>query len=199
MSEHLPRLKLPVGERDHIQGSPEAKVTLVEFGDYQCPYCGEAYGIVKSVQEKYKEDLRFVFRNFPLTEVHPHAEVGAEIAEASAAQGKFWEMHDFVYEHQSHLSKIDFFLEYAEKSLELDAKRMGEEIANHQYLPRIREDFSTGVRSGVNGTPTFFINDFRHNGDYQFETFVVAIDPILENPVAKPSAKSKTRKKIRAK
>ena len=199
MSEHVPMLKLPVGERDHIQGSLEAKVTLVEFGDYQCPYCGEAYGIVKSVQEKYKEDLRFVFRNFPLTEVHPHAEVGAEIAEASAAQGKFWEMHDFIYEHQPHLSKIDFFLEYAEKSLRLDTKRMGEEIANHRYLQRIREDFSTGVRSGVNGTPTFFINDFRHNGDYQFETFVAAIDSILENPVAKPSAKSKMRKKVRAK
>ncbi len=199
MSEHVPKLKLPVGERDHIQGSPDAKVTLVEFGDYQCPYCGEAYGIVKRVQEKYKENLRFVFRNFPLTEIHPYAEVGAEIAEAAAAQGKFWEMHDFLYEHQPHLSNVDFFLEYAEKSLGLDAKRLGEEIAKHQYLPRIREDFSTGVRSGVNGTPTFFINDLRHNGDYEFETFVTAIDRVLKKPVAKPSTKSKTTKKVSAK
>jgi protein-disulfide isomerase len=199
MSEHVPKLKLPVGERDHIQGAPDAKVTLVEFGDYQCPYCGEAYGIIKRVQEKYKENLRFVFRNFPLTEIHPHAEVGAEIAEAAAEQGKFWEMHDFLYEHQTYLSRVEFFLEYAEKSLGLDAKRMGEEIAKHQYLPRIREDFSTGVRSGVNGTPTFFINDLRHNGDYQFETFVAAIDRVLKKPVAKPTAKNKSRKKVRAK
>jgi len=196
MSEHVPKLKLPVGDRDHLQGSPDAKVTLVEFGDYQCPYCGEAYGIVKRVQEKYKDELRFVFRNFPLTEIHPRAEFGAEMAEAAAAQGKFWEMHDYLYEHQAQLSNPPYFLEYAEK-LGLDAKRIAGEIANHQYLPRIQEDFSTGVRSGVNGTPTFFVNDLRHNGDYQFETFVAAIDRILKPPVSRRSAKT-TKEKIRA-
>jgi protein-disulfide isomerase len=199
MSEHVPKLRMPVGDRDHVQGPPGAKITLLEFGDYQCPYCGEAYGIVKRVQAKYQEDLRFVFRNFPLTEIHPRAEVSAEIAEAAAAQGKFWEMHDFIYEHQPHLSDVNFFLQYAEKNLGLDAKRMGEEISTHHYLPRIREDFSTGVRSGVNGTPTFFINDLRHNGDYQFETFVAAIDRILKKPVLKPLSKSKSSKKVRAK
>jgi protein-disulfide isomerase len=205
MSEHSPKLRLPVGERDHIQGPPEAKVTLVEFGDYQCPYCGEAYGIVKKVQDMYKDVLRFVFRNFPLTDVHPFAEDGAEIAEAAAAQGKFWEMHDFIYEHQSHLSTADFFVQYAEDKLGLDGKRMAEEISSQKYAPRIREDFSTGVRSGVNGTPTFFINDLRHNGDYQFETFIAAIDNALKKPqagtntvAAKKKAKSPV-KKARAK
>jgi protein-disulfide isomerase len=202
MSEHVPKLKLPVGDRDHVQGSPYVKVTLVEFGDYQCPYCGEAYSIVKRVQEKYRDELRFVFRNFPLTEIHPRAEFGAEMAEAAAVQGKFWEMHDYLYEHQAQLSNAQYFLEYAEK-LGLDAKRIAEEIANHQYLPRIREDFSTGVRSGVNGTPTFFVNDLRHNGDYQFETFVAAIDGVLKPRASRPSAKTamkKTtqKKKVRA-
>ncbi len=203
MSEHTPRLRLPVGERDHVQGPTEAKVTLLEYGDYQCPYCGEAYGIVKKVQAKFRDQLRFVFRNFPLTEVHPFAETGAEIAESAATQGKFWEMHDFIYEHQPHLSNPDFFVQYAEKDLGLNAARMREEIANHVYLPRIKEDFSTGVRSGVNGTPTFFLNDLRHNGDYQYETFVAAIERAL-NPKpqksgTRASVKRKApRKKVRA-
>ncbi len=201
MSEHTPRLRLPVGDRDHIQGSSDARVTLLEFGDYQCPYCGEAYGIVKKVQARFGDDLRFVFRNFPLTEVHPFAEVGAEIVEAAGSQSKFWEMHDFIYEHQSHLSNVNFFLEFAENNLGLDGKQMSEEVASHKYLPRIREDFTTGVRSGVNGTPTFFINDLRHNGDYQFETFVTAIERALKPSVkASPATKRKaSRKKVRAK
>lgn len=204
MSEHVPRLKLPVGERDHVQGRADAKVTLVEYGDYQCPYCGEAYGIIKKVQEKFRDDLRFVFRNFPLTEVHPYAGIGAEIAESAGAHGKFWEMHDFVYEHQSQLSNLGFFLEYGEKNLGLNARLMNEEISSHVYVQRIREDFMTGVRSGVNGTPTFFINDLRHNGDYQFETLVAAIEralkPESKKTVTVPVTKSKTtKKKVRAK
>lgn len=200
MSEHVPKLRALVAERDHIQGPADAKVTLLEYGDYQCPYCGEAYGIVKKVQGKYSHDLRFVFRNFPLTEIHPFAENGAEIAESASAQGKFWEMHDFVYENQPHLSDVRFFLNYAESNLGLDAKRMGDEISRREYSPRIREDFMSGVRSGVNGTPTFFINDFRHNGDYQFETLVPAIehalkDSIGKNSGAKPVIAKKSTKK----
>jgi protein-disulfide isomerase len=197
MSEHTPRLKLPVGKKDHVQGSPDAKVTLIEYGDYQCPYCGEAHGIVKRVQEKFGSDLRFVFRNFPLTEVHPRAEFGAEMAESAADQGKFWEMHDFLYEHQSYLSNEEFFLKYAEK-LGLDAQRIRKEIATHVHAPRIHEDFIGGVRSGVNGTPTFFINDLRHNGDYQFETLVSAIENVLRSrkkETVSKAPKQKAKKK----
>jgi len=190
---------MPVSDRDHIQGSTDAKATLLEFGDYQCPYCGEAYGIVKQVQQQFGQDLRFVFRNFPLTDVHPYAEVGAEIAEAAASQGKFWEMHDFLYEHQQHLSNLNYFLDFAAKELSLDINRMSREITNHTYLPRIREDFSTGIRSGVNGTPTFFINELRHNGDYQFDTLVAAIEKAMkQKPKEEVKAKSVSRTKKRA-
>jgi len=199
MSEHKPSLKLSVGDRDHIQGSPDAKVTLLEYGDYQCPYCGEAYGTVKKVQEKFGSDLRFVFRNFPLTEVHPRAQFGAEMAESAANQGKFWEMHDYLYEHQSYLSNEELFLQYAESKLGIDAQRIRKEITTHEHLPRIREDFMSGVRSGVNGTPTFFINDFRHNGDYQFETLVSAIEKALAGKEKKQKIVAKISKRKSAK
>jgi protein-disulfide isomerase len=163
-------------ERDHIQAPSTAKVTLLEYGDYQCPYCGEAYPIIKKIQKRFGDDLRFVFRNFPLTEVHPFAEIGAEIAEAAGAQGKFWEMHDHLYENQWALSNWEFFLKYAETKLRLDSKRMREEVTTHAYTPRIKEDFLSGIKSGVNGTPTLFINDLRHNGDYEYEVLEEAIE-----------------------
>jgi protein-disulfide isomerase len=176
-SEDTPKLTLPVDEtRDHIQGSSTAKVTLVQYGDYQCPYCGEAYPIIKSIQKRFGSDLRFVFRNFPITEAHPFAETGAEIAEAAGAQGKFWEMHDFLYENQQSLSNVDFFARFAKEKLGLDGKRLKEEVLNRTYTPRIKEDFMSGVRSGVNGTPTFFINDYRHNGSYDYEVLEEAIE-----------------------
>ena len=172
-------------------------MTLLEYGDYQCPYCGEAYGIVKRVQEKFGADLQFVFRNFPLTEIHPRAEFAAEMAESASDQGKFWEMHDFLYEHQPNLGNEEFFLQHAGSVLGLDAERIRKEIATHAHLQRIRQDFMSGVRSGVNGTPTFYINGLRHNGDYEFETFVSAIEAAL---TAKPkrapiAAKRKIAKK----
>jgi protein-disulfide isomerase len=194
MSEHTPTLKLPVGDRDHVQGNADAKATLLEYGDYQCPYCGEAYGIVKRVQEKFGSDLRFVFRNFPLTEVHPKAEFGAELAESSSDQGKFWEMHDYIYEHQQYLSNEDFFLQFAESKLGLDAQRIKKEVATHAHLPSIREDFISGVRSGVNGTPTFFINGSRHNDDYQFGTLVSAIERALKGNLKKPKVAARSPK-----
>ena len=162
--EDSPRLTIPVlAERDHVQGSINAPLTLVEYGDYQCPYCGAAYPEVKKVQKRLGSKLRFVFRNFPITSSHEFAERAAEIAEGSAAGGKFWEMHDFLYEHQDLLGDVDAILEFA-SSLGLDAASMREEIANHTYLARIKEDFNGGIRSGVNGTPTFFINGTRYNG-----------------------------------
>lgn len=195
MPEDSPRLRLLITQgRDHIQGSPEAVANLVEYGDYQCPYCGEAYPIVKKVQEKFASDLCYVFRNFPLTDAHPFAETSAEVAEAAGAQGKFWEMHDFIYEHQQNLSNPDFFVQYAGDKLNLDSNKMAEEISNHTYLPRIREDFSSGVRSGVNGTPTFFINGVRHNGDYSYETLVAAIENATKEGKSAERVKPRARK-----
>jgi protein-disulfide isomerase len=174
-----PRLRLPVSaSRDHIAGSDQAAATLVEYGDYQCPFCGAAYPIVKKIQQKFGKDLRFVFRNFPITDLHPNAEFGAELAEASAVQGKFWEMHDFIYEHQNYLGQEEFFLQHAAK-IGLDKAKIQSEIGRHAYFTRIREDFMSGVRSGVNGTPTFFLNDHRYNGDYEFDALAEAIADLL--------------------
>jgi protein-disulfide isomerase len=160
-----PKLSVPVDPaRDHVQGPVNAQLTLVEYGDYQCPFCGAAYPEVKKVQKELGQKLRFVFRNFPLTRLHPYAENAAETAEAASAQGKFWEMHDFLYEHQSTLNDPKVALEFAKK-LGLDTERFQRELSKHIHLPRIKEDFNSGIRSGVNGTPTFYVNGIRHDTD----------------------------------
>ena len=167
-------LTLPVAEdRDHVQGAPGAAVTLVEYGDYECPYCGAAYPIVKQLQAERGDALRFVFRNFPITTAHPHAEQAAEAAEAAAAQGRFWEMHDLLYENQQRLDAEDL-LAYADR-LGLDAERFKRELAEHAHAARVHEDFMSGVRSGVNGTPTFYINGVRHDDSYDFDTMLNAL------------------------
>src|SRR2546422_11612107 len=159
-----PRLEVPVDpSRDHIQGDPKALLTLVEYGDYQCPFCGAAYPEVTKVQKELGSKLRFVFRNFPLTNVHEFARVAAETAQAASAQGKFWAMHDFLYEHQRSLGDHSVALGYAKK-LGLDAHRFERAISQHVYEKRIKDDFMGGVRSGVNGTPTFYVNGVRHDG-----------------------------------
>lgn len=170
-------LKVPVAETDHIQGSQDAPVTLLEYGDYQCPHCGHAHGIIQALQAHYGEQLRFVFRNFPLTEIHPLAEPAAEAAEFAAAHGKFWEMHDAIFENQEELS-LPLLQELADQ-LDLSQGKLRAALASHEFLPRIRADFMGGVRSGVNGTPTFFINGFRHEGSFEFEDMVEAIDERL--------------------
>jgi protein-disulfide isomerase len=168
-------LTLPVSdERDHIQGSADAPVTLLEYGDYECPYCGAAYPIVKQVQERLGNKLRFVFRNFPITTSHPHAEQAAEAAEAAAVQGRFWEMHDYLYEHQRQLEPEDLRGDATE--LGLDVARFEDELARHVHAARVREDFMSGVRSGVNGTPTFYINGMRHDDSYDAETLLAALE-----------------------
>jgi protein-disulfide isomerase len=164
-------LTVPVSEdRDHIQGPADAPVTLVEYGDYQCPYCGAAYPIIKEVQARMGDRLRFVFRNFPISTSHPRAEQAAEAAEAAAAQGKFWEMHDLLYENQERMGDDDLHA-YAEQ-LELDVDRFDRELAEHGHAKRVHEDFMSGVRSGVNGTPTFYVNGIRHDGPYDLETLL---------------------------
>ena len=170
METETVKLTLPVGQRDHIQGLDTAPVTLVEYGDYECPYCGDAYPIIKQVQKKLGNKLRFIFRNFPITQIHPHAQHAAEAAEAAAAQNKFWEMHDYLYEHQQALD--DNQLEKYASRLGLDITQFNHDMASHAYAQRVREDFLSGVRGGVNGTPTFYINGIRYNGSWNLETLL---------------------------
>ena len=169
-----PKLALPVGPRDHAEGPAGAPVTLVEYGDYECSHCGRAYPIVKAVQKRLGKRLRFVFRNFPLKEMHPHAEHAAEAAEAAGAQGKFWPMHDVLFENQGALDDEDLLAYAAE--LGLDARRTAAELAAHAQAARVREDFLSGVKSGVNGTPTFFLNGRRFDGSWDEEDLVAAIE-----------------------
>ena len=168
-------LSVPVTEdRDHIQGPADAAVTLVEYGDYECPYCGAAYPIIKEVQTRMGERLRFVFRNFPITTSHAHAEQAAEAAEAAASQGRFWQMHDVLYENQRRLRDQDLRA-YAEK-LGLDVELFDKDLAEHVHAARVHEDFMSGVRSGVNGTPTFYINGTRHDDSYEVEALLAALE-----------------------
>jgi protein-disulfide isomerase len=174
-TEGVAELTVRVSEdRDHIQGPASAAVTLVQYGDYECPYCGEAYPIVKGVQARMGDRLRFVFRNFPISTSHPHAEQAAEAAEAAAGQGRFWEMHDTLYENQRRLRDQNL-RSYAER-LELDVERFASELAEHIHAPRVHDDFIGGVRSGVNGTPTFYINGVRHDDSYETEVLLDALE-----------------------
>lgn len=162
--DDLHTLTIPVGPDDHAQGPADAAVTLVEYGDYQCSFCGQAYPLIKDVQARLGDRVRFVFRNFPLSSMHPEAELGAEAAEAAGAQGTFWEMHDALYEHQDQLGP-DLVMELAQQ-LGLDVKRFESELIARKYRDRVQADFMGGVRSGVNGTPTFFINSERFDGNW---------------------------------
>ena len=154
---------LPVPGRDHIQGPIGAPIALVEYGDYECPYCGEAYQMVKEIQERLGDRLCFAFRNFPLANAHPHAEHAAQAAEAAGGAGCFWQMHDLLFENQDALEDDDL-AKYA-ASLGLDAPRLMSEVQSGMHRARIRDDFKSGARFGVNGTPTFFINGYRYDGE----------------------------------
>jgi protein-disulfide isomerase len=167
-------LKIPVTSADHVQGDANAPVVLVEYGDYECPHCGHAHPIVKRVQKHFGKRLGFVFRNFPLNEIHPNAEAAAESAEFAAVGGRFWEMHNGIFENQEELG-LPLLLELAEK-LGLSAKSLESALESREYEPRVKNDFMGGVRSGVNGTPTFFINGQRHDGTFAYEDLVAAID-----------------------
>jgi protein-disulfide isomerase len=170
-------LKMPITAEDHIQGLESAEVTLVEYGDYQCPHCGHAYPVVHQVQKQFGKRLRFVFRNFPLSEMHPQAEAAAEVAEFAGAQGKFWEMHDKLYENQERLGEA-LFLDLGER-LKLSTTALRQALEQRTFEARVRADFKGGVRSGVNGTPTFFINGHRHDGSFDFESLVSAIQQAM--------------------
>jgi protein-disulfide isomerase len=169
-------LTTPLGGSDHVQGDDHARITLLEYGDYQCPYCGQAYPIIKELQRRLGRDLRFAFRNMPLNEIHPQAELAAEGAESADAQGRFWPMHDLIYEHQRELRQgLDAIVRLGVR-LELDVQTLEADLRSHRYQERVKRDFMSGVRSGVAGTPTFFIDGVRFDGDWtHVERFALAL------------------------
>jgi protein-disulfide isomerase len=170
---HSPRLTVPVSERDHVLGPARASLTLLEYGDYQCPFCGAAQPVLKEIGKTLGDELRFVFRHFPLTQAHPNAGQAAEAAESAGAQGRFWQMHDLLYANQTRLRFQDF-VGYAQL-LALDVDRFASDLREHTFAARVREDFLSGIRSGVNGTPTFFVNGVRHNGGWDLESLLEAL------------------------
>lgn len=170
-------LKIPVGDGDHVQGDPDAPVTLVEYGDYECPHCARAYPIATQIQKHFGKRLRFAFRNFPLNEMHPHAESAAEAAEFAGAHRKFWQMHDALFENQDRLGG-PLYLELAD-TVGLDPAALGKSLQTREFAAHVKADFSGGVRSGVNGTPTFFINGRRHDAPFDYEDLKTAIDAEL--------------------
>ena len=167
----------PVSARDHVEGPGDAPLTLVEYGDYQCPYCGAAYPVVKRLQKTLGKKLRFVFRNFPLTEAHPYALIAAEAAEAGGLQGKFWKMHDLLFEEQN-LLKPEIIPLWA-KRIGLDLEQFESDIKQGVVEKRIKEDRQSGIRSGVNGTPTFFINGKRYDGPHDYASLLAALQSAL--------------------
>ena len=172
-------LTVPVGKDDHGQGAAEAPLTLVEYGDYECPYCGAAYPMIKVIAKRFGAQLRFVFRNMPLNEMHPNAQLAAEAAEAAAVQGKFWEMHDALYEHQSELGPD--LLRRLAKRFQLDAQRFEDDLASGRFRAHVKHDFMSGVRSGVAGTPTFFINGERYDGELDERSLTAALQQTLKD------------------
>jgi protein-disulfide isomerase len=165
-------LVMPVGERDHSLGAAGAPVTLVEYGDFECPFCRTAYPIVTELRRHLGDRLRVVFRHFPRPE-HPHARHAAEAAEAAASQGRFWAMHDALFEHQQALGD-EHLVQYA-TGLGLDADSFRRELEAHVYRGRVQEDVLSGIHSGVHGTPTFFINGARHEGEWELDQLLASI------------------------
>jgi protein-disulfide isomerase len=173
----MTKLLIAVHPEDHLQGDPAAPCTLVEYGDYQCPSCGQAYPMIKKLQRHFGKRLALVFRNFPLTQIHPWAEPAAEVAEFAAEYDKFWQMHDQLFENQPHLSNA-LFLELAE-NLDLSPTELQAAVTGRTYRDQVRQEVSGGIRSGVNGTPTFFINGQRHNGPHDFDTLSRVIQEVI--------------------
>ena len=161
-------------ERDHIRGRVDAPLTLVEYGDFECPFCGRATGVLRELRERFGDDGRYVFRHLPLTDVHPHAQLAAEAAEGAAAQGRFWEMHDLLFEHQDELEPEDLVGYAAE--LGLDVEQFTRDLNMSKHAERVRDDVISAEASGARGTPTFFVGDVRHVGAYDAETLTRALD-----------------------
>ncbi|GAB3152987.1 DsbA family protein [Micromonospora sonneratiae] len=168
------RLRTPVTEEDHIRGAADAAVTVVVYGDFQCPHCGAAYPNLNEVLRQRSSLVRMVFRHFPIINVHPYAEDAAETAEAAGARGRFWAMHDWLFEHQDQLDPVHLSLGVQQLGLPVD--EIGEELQSHTHLGRVRDNFVSGIRSGVNHAPTFFLNGIRHDGSYALPDLLAAVD-----------------------
>ncbi|MGC2659652.1 MAG: DsbA family protein [Bryobacteraceae bacterium] len=166
----LSRLLLPIRPEDHVFGNEDAEITLMEYGDYECPACGQLFAAIHRMQETAPDRLRIAFRHYPLSGIHHHAQRASEAAEAAGEQGKFWEMHDLLFQHQDHLEQKDL-LRYSEQ-LGLDVHRIANELKKSVYADRVREDFRRGVQNGVYGTPGLFVNGIRYNGPYDAESLL---------------------------
>ena len=169
--------ELPTTDHDHVQGAAAARITLIEYGDFECPYSREAVNTVQVLRREFAGDLRFVFRHFPLSDKHPHALQAAEAAEAAAAQGAFWAMYALLFAHQWELEYSDL-MDYAGR-LGLDKTTFGEALNTHHYFERVRIDVGTGRRHGVTGTPTFFVNGQKQDGDDDLRALTSAIRKAL--------------------
>ena len=182
----MSRLKPPIGSEDHMTGPRIAPVSLVEYGDFECGFCGEAFPIVQALLEHLDDQVRFAFRHFPLVQAHPHAALAAQAAEAAAAQGQFWEMHDRLFEHQDALSMMD--LVGHATALDLDVDRFLRDLSEDRYSERVARDFHSGVRSGVNGTPTFFIDEVLYDGSWDVASLLGALTSTARSKAGEPSA-----------
>ena len=179
MRATAPALTVPVSDRDHVRGPETARLTLVEYGDYECPHCGAAHPIVQHLLRQFRVDLLFAFRNFPLTEIHPHAAAAASIAEAADRQDKFWPAHDAIFENQALVVQGAFGPIVS--GVDLDTDQLESDLSDPAIAERIKEDFMSGVRSGVNGTPTFFVNGARFDGRWDTE-----LEPYLQSLLEDP-------------
>ncbi|MBS1118488.1 MAG: Na+/H+ antiporter NhaA [Deltaproteobacteria bacterium] len=178
----MSQLRVPISQGDHIKGSSQARITLVEYGDYECASCRRVVAVLDRVLSCFPSDVRFVYRHFPTSELHPQAVAAAEIAEAAAAQDRFWDMHALLYEQHQALT-LGSLLRLG-SLLHLDLDRMRAELARHAYLPKIEADFKGGVRSGVWGTPSVFLGDVRYDAPLQVAGIVATIDQMLDSDLA---------------
>ncbi len=169
-------LTVPVGPADHVIGSADAPITLVEYGDYECPYCGQAYPVTRELISRFGPRLRFVFRNLPLADMHPHAQHAAEAAEAAALQDRFWPMHDVLFENQQNLED-DALLQYARQA-GADAEAVEQALVQGATRSRIEADLEGALRSGANGTPTFFVNGQRYDQSWDLQNFSGYLDDV---------------------
>lgn len=166
----------PVGPQDHTRGPADAPATVVVYGDYQCPYTRRAWIAIKRVERRIGDRFQFVFRHFPLREFHPHAQGSAELAEAAADQGKFWEVHEHLFNHQDTLDESSLSAYAVQFGITGEGEDEGRFEAGHRYADRVEDQFQSGLRSGVDGTPAIFVNGRRHHGGYDESTLEQAIE-----------------------
>lgn len=157
-------MSIQVNKTDHVQGNENAKIELIEYGDYQCPYCRKAHYIIKEIQKELGNNLKFVFRNFPLVELHPNALNASVCAEVAGGEGKFWQMHDILFENQRHLDDSDL-IKYA-KEIGMNEENFKNNFGKEKFLQKIKNDYNSGMENDVEGTPTFFINGEVFNGNW---------------------------------